>query len=168
MSLMRTATTIRGVDSIALASAKGRRINGLYRLMGNPDVLWKQAYANLYANKGATTKGVRKNSLDGFAEERVQHLIRTLNAREYHFSPVRRTYIPKRNGKMRPLGIPTGDDKLVQEVVRILLEQIYEPIFSQDSHGFRSGRSCHTALSSIKHSWTGMKWIIEFLTQRIL
>lgn len=159
---MRAATTIREVDSIALASAKGRRINGLYRLMGNPDVLWKQAYANLYANKGATTKGVMKNSLDGFAEERVQHLIRTLNAREYHFSPVRRTYIPKRNGKMRPLGIPTGDDKLVQEVVRILLEQIYEPVFSKDSHGFRPGRSCHTALSSIKHTWTGMKWIIEF------
>lgn len=159
---MRTATTIREVNSIAKASAKGRRIHGLYRLMGNPDVLWKQAYANVYANKGATTKGVRKNSLDGFSEERVQHIIRTLNAREYQFSPVRRAYIPKRNGKRRPLGIPTGDDKLVQEVVRILLEQIYEPVFSNSSHGFRPGRSCHTALSEIKHSWTGIKWIIEF------
>jgi Retron-type reverse transcriptase len=133
------------VEAIAKASSKGRRINGLYRLMGNPEVLWKQAYANLYANKGAITKGVNSNTLDGFSEERVNHLIRTLDAKEYRFTPVRRTYIPKKNGKLRPLGIPTGDDKLVQEVVRILLEQVYEPIFSENSHGFRPAKSCHTA-----------------------
>ena len=159
---MRTDTTIRAVEAIAKASSQGRRINGLYRLTGNPEVLWKQAYANLYANKGAITRGVTQNTLDGFSEERVNHLIRTLNAKEYRFTPVRRTYIPKKNGKMRPLGIPTGDDKLVQEVVRILLEQVYEPIFSENSHGFRPGKSCHTTLTRVQRNWTGMKWIIEF------
>lgn len=159
---MRADTTIRAVEAIAKASSKGRRINGLYRLMGNPEVLWKQAYANLYANKGAITKGVNSNTLDGFSEERVNHLIRTLDAKEYRFTPVRRTYIPKKNGKLRPLGIPTGDDKLVQEVVRILLEQVYEPIFSENSHGFRPAKSCHTALTQVQRNWTGMKWIVEF------
>lgn len=159
---MRAETTIKAVEAIAKASSKGRRINGLYRLMGNPEILWKQAYANLYANKGAITKGINTNTLDGFSEERVNHLIRTLNAKEYRFTPVRRTYIPKKNGKLRPLGIPTGDDKLVQEVVRILLEQIYEPIFSDNSHGFRPNKSCHTGLTQVKRTWKGMKWIIEF------
>ena len=159
---MRTDTTIRAVEAIAKASLNDRRINGLYRLMGNPEVLWKQAYANLYSNKGAITKGVNSNTLDGFSEERVNHLIRTLNVKEYRFTPVRRTYIPKKNGKLRPLGIPTGDDKLVQEVVRILLEQVYEPIFSENSHGFRPKKSCHTALTQVQRNWTGMKWIIEF------
>jgi RNA-directed DNA polymerase len=130
--------------------------------MTNPEVLWKQAYANIYPNKGAITKGVNKNTLDGFSEERVIHLIGMLVRREYCPQPVRRTYIPKKNGKLRPLGIPTGDDKLVQEVVRILLERIYEPVFSKHSHGFRPGKSCHTALRQVHEVWTGVKWIIEF------
>lgn len=159
---MRTDTTIKAIDSIAEVSKKGRRINGLFRLLTNPDVLWKQAYANIYSNKGAITKGVDENTLDGFSEERVNHLIGMLVNRRYYPKPVRRTYIPKRNGKQRPLGVPTGDDKMVQEVVRIILEQVYEPIFSENSHGFRPERSCHTALSQIVKPWTGIKWIIEF------
>lgn len=159
---MRTKTTIKAVDSIATVSRKGRRVNGLFRLLTNPEVLWKQAYANIYSNKGAITKGVNSNTLDGFSEERVNHLIRMLVDRQYCPKPVRRTYIPKKNGKMRPLGIPAGDDKLVQEVVRILLEQIYEPVFSENSHGFRPGKSCHTALRQVANTWSGIKWIIEF------
>jgi group II intron reverse transcriptase/maturase len=159
---MRAETTSKRVDEIAEASRSGKPINGLFRLLGNPEVLWKQAYANLYSNKGAITKGVNNNTLDGFSEERVNHLIRMLYAKRYRFSPARRTYIPKKNGKMRPLGIPTGDDKLVQEVVRILLELIYEPVFSQNSHGFRPSRSCLTGLEQVKRQWTGVKWIIEF------
>lgn len=159
---MRTETTIKAMDSIAQASRKGRKVNGLFRLLTNPEVLWKQAYANIYSNKGAMTKGVNDNTLDGFSEERANHLIGMLVNRQYCPKPVRRTYIPKKNGKMRPLGIPTGDDKLVQEVVRIILEQIYEPIFSDCSHGFRPGKSCHTALQQVVRPWTGIKWIIEF------
>lgn len=159
---MRTETTIKAVDSIAKVSKKGRRVNGLFRLLTNPEVLWKQAYANIYSNKGAITKSVNNNTLDGLSEERINHLIRMLINRQYCPKPVRRTYIPKKNGKMRPLGIPTGDDKLIQEVVRILLEQVYEPVFSRNSHGFRPQRSCHTALQQIIDTWTGVKWIIEF------
>ena len=150
------------MNSIAKVSMSGRRVNGLFSLATNPEVLWKQAYANIYSNKGAITKGVDRNTLDGFSEERVNHLIGLLARREYCPKPVRRTYIPKKNGKLRPLGIPTGDDKLVQEVVRILLEQIYEPIFSENSHGFRPGKSCHSALRQVKNVWNGTKWIIEF------
>ena len=159
---MRTETTIKAMNSIAKVSMSGRRVNGLFRLATNPEVLWKQAYANIYSNKGAITKGVDRNTLDGFSEERVNHLIGLLARREYCPKPARRTYIPKKNGKLRPLGIPTGDDKLVQEVVRILLEQIYDPIFSVNSHGFRPGKSCHSALRQVKNVWNGTKWIIEF------
>lgn len=157
---MLTATTIRAVDSIAKASKQGRRVNGLFRLLENP-VLWMRGYADIYSNAGAMTKGVGDNTLDGFAEERVNNLIKMLKARQYRFTPVRRTYIPKKDGKVRPLGIPTGNDKLVQEVFRILLEQVYEPVFSENSHGFRPNKSCHTALKQVKDKWTGMKWIVE-------
>lgn len=157
---MLTATTIRAVDSIAKVSKQGRRVNGLFRLLENP-ILWMQGYANIYSNAGAVTKGVGNNTLDGFAEERVNNLIKMLKARQYRFTPVRRTYIPKKDGKSRPLGIPTGNDKLVQEVFRILLEQVYEPVFSDNSHGFRPNKSCHTALKQVKDKWTGMKWIVE-------
>jgi RNA-directed DNA polymerase len=150
------------MDSIAKVSKNGRKVNGLFRLLTNLEVLWKQAYANIYPNKGAVTKGVNNNTMDGFSEERVNHLIGMLARRQYCPKPVRRTYIPKKNGKLRPLGIPTGDDKLVQEAVRIILEQIYEPIFSENSHGFRPGKSCHTALQQVRNIWHGTKWIIEF------
>ncbi|AEQ52843.1 retron-type reverse transcriptase [Pelagibacterium halotolerans B2] len=127
--------------------------------------LWYSAYAKLYANKGALTPGVSGNTLDGFGEERVAALMHAISTGTYKPSPVRRTYIlkdPKNPaGKKRPLGIPTGDDKLVQEVVRALLEVIYEPVFSDRSHGFRPGRSCHTALNQIVRSWKGTKWICE-------
>lgn len=157
---MLTATTIRAVDSIAKASKQGRRVNGLFRLLENP-ILWMQGYANIYSNTGAMTKGVDDNTLDGFAEERVNNLIKMLKAKQYRFTPVRRTYIPKKDGKLRPLGIPTGNDKLVQEVFRMLLGQVYEPVFSENSHGFRPNKSCHTALKQVKDTWTGMKWIVE-------
>jgi len=132
----------------------------LFRLLENP-ILWHEAYANIYANKGAITPGVDNQTLDGFSEERVTSIMAHLKNGTYRFQPVRRTYVPKKNGKKRPLGISSGDDKLVQEVVRILLERIYEPIFENSSHGFRPGRSPHTALERIGQEWTAVKWLID-------
>jgi RNA-directed DNA polymerase len=158
--LMLPDRVSKRLEAIAEVSKNGKRINGLFRLMENPE-LWLQAYANIYANQGATTPGVGENTMDGFSIDRVANIIELLKEGRYRFTPSRRVYIPKANGKRRPLGVPTGDDKLVQEVVRQLLEQIYEPIFSRDSHGFRPKRSCHTALKDIQHYWTSIKWMVE-------
>ena len=152
----------RKLEGISDASQKGRRVRDLFQMMTNCKELWFEAYANIYSNEGAITTGVNRNTLDGFSEERVDAIIDKLKRKKYKFRPVRRVYIPKHSGKRRPLGILIGDDKLVQEVARILLERIYEPIFSNHSHGFRPDRSCHTALKQIERVWTGVKWYIEY------
>jgi group II intron reverse transcriptase/maturase len=158
---MLPVRVLKRLVAIGKLSQQGKRVKDLFRLMKHP-ALWLQAYANLHANHGATTKGVDAVTMDGFSRARVVNLIALLTQGRYRFKPSRRVYIPKASGtKTRPLGIPSGDDKLVQEVVRLLLERIYEPVFSADSHGFRRGRSCHTALESIRHTWTGMKWLLE-------
>ena len=153
-------TTLKRLDAISVISKTGKKINGLYRLMENPEI-WKMAYANIYVNKGAITKGTDNITLDGFSMARVEKIISELKDGSYQFTPVKRVYIPKKSGKLRPLGIPNGNDKLVQEVCRIILNEIYEPCFSKYSHGFRPNRSCHTALEQVKGVWTGTKWIIE-------
>jgi len=157
---MLSDTTIKRLNTIGEISKTGKRINGLFRLMEDP-ALWEQAYAKIYSNKGAMTKGVDGTTLDGFSVERVVKIIKLLKEGRYRFKPSKRVYIPKANGKKRPLGIPSADDKLVQEVVRILLEQIYESVFKESSHGFRPRRSCHTALRHLQRCWTGVKWIID-------
>lgn len=128
--------------------------------MLRPDIYFA-AYQHLYANKGAGTKGVNDDTADGFSEEYVARIIEALRTESYRPTPVRRTYIQKANGKMRPLGLPTFMDKLVQGVMRMILEAVYEPIFSNYSHGFRPGRSCHTALAQLKHEFVGASWFIE-------
>ena len=132
----------------------------LYRYLLREDVYY-MAYKNLYANTGAGTKGTDDDTADGFSEEYVKQTINMLMNGSYEPKPVRRTYIPKSNGKKRPLGIPSFRDKLVQEVIRMYLEAIYEPIFSDRSHGFRHNRSCHTALGQITKGFNGVKWFIE-------
>lgn len=132
----------------------------LYRYLLRPDIYFI-AYQHLYSNKGAGTKGVNDDTADGFSEQYVTANIEALRTGSYEPKPVRRTYIQKKNGKLRPLGLPVFADKLVQEAIRMILEAIYEPIFSIYSHGFRPGRSCHTALAMIKHEFTGAKWFIE-------
>src|SRR5438874_190068 len=157
---MLPATVIRRLEALGAISQQGKRLNGLFRLMENP-ILWHEAYANIYANDGAMTPGIGKVTLDGFSEERVASIITRLKSGTYRFKPTRRVYVPKKTGKKRPLGISSGDDKLVQEVVRRILEQIYEPIFEDRSHGFRPGRSPHTALHQIEQEWTASKWMID-------
>ena len=157
---MLSATVMRRLEALGTISKRDKRINGLFRLLEDR-VLWHEAYANIYANKGAITPGVNEVTLDGFSEERVAAIIVRLKNGTYRFQPTRRVYIPKKSGKKRPLGISSGDDKLVQEVVRIILERIYEPIFEKTSHGFRPGHSPHTALTQIGDQWNGVKWLVD-------
>ena len=124
--------------------------------------LFLLAYGNLYANKGATTAGVDpQDSVDGMSLERINHILGQLATGTYQWKPVKRVYIPKKSGKHRDLGLPSWNDKLVQEVIRQVLEAYYEPQFSRYSHGYRPGRGCHTALDEIRRTWAGTKWFIE-------
>lgn len=132
----------------------------LYRYLLRPDIYYV-AYQHLYSNKGAGTKGVTDDTADGFSEIYIKNIIEALKNEMYQPKPVRRAYIKKSNGKMRPLGLPVFTDKLIQEAIRMILEAIYEPIFSDYSHGFRPARSCHTALAQIKKEFTGARWFIE-------
>ncbi len=159
---MLSERTIRVLDGVFKATQKkGVRVKHLFRTMTCYPDLWMRAYGNIYANKGALTKGVDDSTLDGISKERIAKIIELIKVGDYQPKPARRVYIPKKNGKKRPLGIPTADDKLVQEVIRILLETVYETVFSKSSHGFRPARSCHTALSEIDRQWKGTKWIVD-------
>jgi retron-type reverse transcriptase len=157
---MQTATIQRRIETLPALSRAGKRINGLHRLMRSP-YLFERAYSRVARNKGALTPGIDGETFDGTTLAKLARLARRVAEGTYRPRPVRRVYIPKASGKLRPLGIPTVEDRLVQEVVRTLLEAIYEPVFSQHSHGFRPGRSCHTALDEIRNTWTGCKWLIE-------
>lgn len=132
----------------------------LYRNLYNKEFYF-EAYVKLYKNKASNTKGINEDTIDGMSVKRIEKLIEKLKNQAYQPNPARRTYIPRKNGKTRPLGIPTFEDKLVQEVVRRLLESIYEPQFSVHSHGFRPNLSCHTALKEIRNTFTGTRWFIE-------
>ena len=133
----------------------------LYRNLYNPSFYWL-AYQNIYANKGSMTPGVDGATLSGLSENRIGEIIASLKDHSYQPLPARREYIEKKNSnKKRPLGISSADDKLVQEIVRMILETIFEPTFSDRSHGFRPERSCHTALLQIQGSFTGVNWFVE-------
>ena len=124
--------------------------------------LFLVAYGNLYANKGATTAGVDpQDTVDGMSLERIDRIIGQLVTGTYQWKPVKRVYIPKKGEKHRALGLPSWNDKMVQEVIRLVLEAYYEPQFSRYSHGYRPGRGCHTALDEIRRTWAGTKWFIE-------
>lgn len=132
----------------------------LYRNLFNKE-FFLMAYNNIYAKEGNMTEGSDKNTIDGMSMARIDNIIEQLKDESYQPKPARRTYIPKKNGKKRPLGIPSMDDKLVQEVIKLILESIYDKKFSDRSHGFRPNRSCHTALKQFKTLATGSKWWIE-------
>jgi retron-type reverse transcriptase len=155
---MREAATV-----LSVLRERGRRglpLERLYRQLFNPQ-LYLLAYGRLYANKGALTPGPDGETVDGMSLGKIDRIIDALRHERYRFKPVRRTYIPKKNGNTRPLGLPSWSDKLVGEVIRLLLEAYYEPQFSDRSHGYRPNRGCHTALSEITNQWTGTTWFIE-------
>src|SRR3546814_928437 len=157
---MQTATCLRRIEKLPALSRAGKRINGLHRLMRSR-CLYERAYDRVSRNRGAMTPGVDGQTFDGMTLARLDRLVQSVAEGRYRPRPVRRVYIPKGNGKMRPLGIPTADDRIVQEAARMILAAIYEPVFSKHSHGFRAGHSCHTALEEIRKTWTGVKWLIE-------
>ena len=142
------------------ACNKSYKYERLYRNLYNPQ-FYLLAYQRIQAKPGNMTAGTDGKTIDGMGMARINALIEKMRDFSYQPNPARRTYIPKSNGKMRPLGIPSFDDKLIQEVVRLILESIYEPTFSDYSHGFRINRSCHTALKYVQKYFTGTKWFVE-------
>src|SRR5574344_1281249 len=154
---MRTAQTVLTV--IQERGKQHKPIERVYKLLFNRE-FYLNAYAKLYPNNGAMTKGVTDETVDGMSVEKIDRIIDLLREEKYQWKPARREYIPKKNGKKRPLGIPTWGDKLLQEVMREIMEAYYEPQFSENSHGFRPNRGCHTALQEIQ-VWKGTRWFIE-------
>lgn len=148
------------------SNSKDYTYNRLYRNMFNRN-LFLQAYQNIYSKQGNMTAGTDGKTIDAMSLERIDRIIETLTDESYKPQPARRIYIPKKNGKLRPLGIPTIDDKLVQEVVRMLLEAIYEDSFEEISHGFRPNRSCHTALRQIQNRFVRCIVIVFFFYRLI-
>ncbi len=139
---------------------KGLPCDELYRQMFNKS-LYLLAYGNIYSNQGAMTPGPDDETADGMSEGKIEEIIAAMRGERYRFAPVRRVYIPKKNGRLRPLGLPSWSDKLAGEVVRMLLEAYYEPQFSGRSHGFRRKKGCHTALREVQNTWTGTVWFVE-------
>jgi hypothetical protein len=132
---MRNVDTVLGV--LRERGRRGLPLERLYRQLFNPQ-LYLVAYGKLYSNAGATTPGTTGETVDGMSEAKIARIIDMVRHERWRWSPVKRVYIPKRNGKRRPLGLPTWSDKLLAEVVRMVLEAYYEPQFSVHSHGFRS------------------------------
>jgi RNA-directed DNA polymerase len=155
---MRDAETV-----LAIVRERGQRglpLEDVYRMLYNPD-LYLRAYARLDTNKGAMTKGTTNETVDGMSLAKIAQLIDDVRHERHRWTPVRRVYIAKKKGGQRPLGLPTWKDKLLQEVMRSILEAYYEPQMSQHSHGFRPGRGCHTALHEVQATWTGSRWFVE-------
>ena len=155
---MQNAETV--LDVLRERGRRGLPLDELYRQLFNPQ-LYLLAYGRIYSNKGAMTPGATGETVDGMSLGKIGRIIDALRHERYRWSPAKRIYIPKKNGKQRPLGLPPWSDKLVGEVVRLLLEAYYEPSFSDRSHGFRPGRGCHTALREVASTWTGTTWFIE-------
>jgi retron-type reverse transcriptase len=149
---MQNAETV--LDVLRERGRKGLPLEGIYRQLFNPQ-LYLLAYGRIYSNKGAMTPGPDAETAEGMSMGKIERIIAQVREERYRFGPVRRLYIPKKDGKQRPLGLPSWSDKLLGEVIRLLLEAYYEPQFSDYSHGYRPGRGCHTALSEVARTWTG-------------
>lgn len=138
----------------------GYRFEKLYRVLFNEEMFYV-AYQQLYAKEGNMTPGTDGQTIDEMSLKRIDKIIGSLRDETYKPQPARRVYIPKKDGKKRPLGIPSFNDKLVQQTVKMILESIYEASFEPTSHGFRPHRSCHTALINVNRNYAGVKWFVE-------
>src|SRR6266516_6074685 len=157
--------TIARLERLQQLNSNRQWINhDLYRLMYQED-LYIIAYERIKSKPGNMTPGTDEETLDGFSLATIREIIQEMKTEQFRFRPVRQQFIPKPNGKMRKLGIPCVRDKVVQEVIRLILEAIYDspqaPYFQETSHGFRPQRSCHTALREFPEKWTGVNWLIE-------
>jgi len=155
---MRTAETI-----LNIIQDRGKRklpLDDVYRQLYNPD-MYLRSYAKLYPNDGAMTPGMTEETVDGWSMEKVAAIIVAIRDERWQWTPVKRVLIDKPKGGKRPLGLPVWSDKVVQDIIRSILEAYYEPQFSKHSHGFRPKRGCHTALKEIDEVWQGTKWFIE-------
>src|SRR5437868_11322034 len=155
---MRSAKTVLGI--IRDRGRRGLPLERVYRLLYNRD-LYLLAYGKIARNHGALTPGATAETADGMTLAKIDAIIEALRFERYRWTPVRRAYMPKANGKRRPLGLPSWSDKLLGEVLRLFLDAYYDPPVSEHSHGFRSGRGCHTALQEVYHGWIGTAWFIE-------
>jgi len=155
---MREAETVLGV--LRERGRRGLPVERLYRLLFNPR-LYLLAYQRLYANAGAMTAGVTGETVDGMSLDKIRRIVAVVRAEQWRWTPVKRIHIPKRDGKRRALGLPSFADKLLAEVIRMLLNAYYDVQFSDCSHGFRPGRGCHTALGEVVDVWNGTHWFIE-------
>jgi group II intron reverse transcriptase/maturase len=155
---MQSANTV--LELLHERGKRGLPLKRVYRQLFNKD-LYLRAYGKIYRNAGAMTPGVTEETADAMALEKIEAIIAALRCERYQWHPARRTYIPKKNGKQRPLGMPIWSDKLLGEVLRLILSAYYDPQFSPHSHGFRPGRGCHTALREIYRTWKGVTWLIE-------
>ncbi|MGW6458068.1 reverse transcriptase domain-containing protein [Streptomyces sp. NPDC055078] len=147
------------LDVLRERGRRGLPLERLYRQLFNRQ-LYLVAYRKLYSNAGAMTPGVTGETVDGMSLEKIDLIIDMVRRERWRWSPVRRIRIPKKIGT-RPLGLPGWSDKLLAEVVRMLLNAYYDVQFSDHSHGFRTGRGCHTALQEIVDVWNGTNWFIE-------
>lgn len=157
--------TLERLEHLRKLNSNRQWINqDLYRLMYKED-LYIVAYERIKSKPGNMTPGTDGETLDGFSLKRIQEIIHEMKTEQFHFKPVRQEFIPKSNGKMRKLGIPSVRDKIVQEVIHMILEAIYDsphgPYFMETSHGFRPNRSCHTTLREFREKWTAVNWLIE-------
>jgi group II intron reverse transcriptase/maturase len=148
---------------LGLLQERGKRgllLKRVYRQLFNPN-LYLSAYGKIYRNAGALTPGVTDETADAMGLPKIAAIIEALRTEQYQWQPARRTYVLKKNGKKRPLGLPVWSDKLLAEVIRMILDAFFDVQFSEHSHGFRPARGCHTALQDIYHTWGGTTWIIE-------
>jgi group II intron reverse transcriptase/maturase len=155
---MRTAETI-----LNIIQDRGKRqlpLDDVYRQLYNP-AMYLRSYAKLYSNDGAMTPGTTGETVDGMSLEKSDRVIEAIRLERWVWPPARRVHIDKPKGGKRPLGMPDWSPKVVQDIIRSILEAYYEPQFSDHSHGFRPKRGCQTALTEIHNIWVGTKWFIE-------